>query len=63
LSLVTDWSVDPYEWGYFLCTVFDEWVKSDVGSVKINLFETTIAQMKGRPAMLCTSSLTATSFA
>lgn len=56
LSAVTAWSVDPYEWGDFLCTVFDLWGRHDVRTVKINLFETIIAQMNGRPAMLCTTS-------
>ena len=24
-SVVTDWSVDPDDWGYFLCKVWDDW--------------------------------------
>ncbi len=56
MSVVTDWSVDPDDWGTFLSQVFDEWHKHDQGKIKINLFETMFAQLKGKPAMLCTSS-------
>ncbi|MCW3478877.1 anaerobic sulfatase maturase [Neisseriaceae bacterium JH1-16] len=56
LSVVTDWSVESEDWGGFLSMVFDEWVAHDLQRVKVNLFETTIAQMKGQPAMICTSS-------
>ncbi|SMC26565.1 uncharacterized protein SAMN02745857_02529 [Andreprevotia lacus DSM 23236] len=56
LSIVTDWSVDSADWGRFLATVFDEWIVRDLNKVRINLFETTIAQLQGKPAMLCTSS-------
>jgi len=30
-STVTDRTVNPGNWGRFLCTVFDEWVRRDVG--------------------------------
>ncbi len=56
LSIVTEWSVDPDEWGEFLKTVFDEWRAHDRATVKINLFETLFAQLAGKPALLCTSS-------
>ncbi|GAA5786030.1 anaerobic sulfatase maturase [Chitiniphilus shinanonensis] len=56
LSIVTDWSVDPDDWGGFLSAVFDEWVAHDLNRVRVNLFETVIAQWQGKPAMLCTSS-------
>lgn len=55
-SAVTSWSVDPDDWGRFLCSIFDEWATRDVGRVKVNLFETVIAQLHGRPALICTSS-------
>ena len=32
-SVVTDWSVDPEEYGYFLCKVWDEWLRRDVCKV------------------------------
>jgi uncharacterized protein len=56
MSVVTEWSVDPDDWGAFLSAVFDEWAVHDVGKLKINLFESMIAQLRGRPSMLCTSS-------
>jgi uncharacterized protein len=39
-SIVTDWSVDPDDWGYFLCKVFDEWRNRDIGKLSVNHFET-----------------------
>ena len=29
---LADFSVSPEQWGNFLCTLFDEWVKKDVGT-------------------------------
>jgi uncharacterized protein len=53
---VTDWSVDSEDWGRFLSQIFDEWYARDKKYVKINLFETISAQLKGLPALICTSS-------
>jgi uncharacterized protein len=53
---VTDWSVGSEDWGRFLSQIFDEWRARDEGHVKINLFETMLAQLKGLPALICTSS-------
>ena len=36
-SVVTDWSVDPDDWGYFLCKVWDDWYRRDYGKVHVNL--------------------------
>lgn len=52
-SIVTDWSVDPDDWGYFLCRVFDRWLNQDVGRVTVNHFETLIAQHLGLPSQMC----------
>lgn len=52
-SVVTDWSVDPDAWGYFLCKVWDDWYKRDFGKVFVNLFETAVAQWMGMDAQLC----------
>ena len=30
-AVVTEWSVDPEEYGAFLCKVFDEWYRKDLG--------------------------------
>lgn len=55
-SIVTDWSVDPDDWGYFLCHVFDRWVDRDVGKVMVNHFETLVAQHLGFPSQMCVYS-------
>ncbi len=52
-SIVTDWSVDPEDWGYFLCKVFDEWLRHDVGKVLVNHFETLVSQHLGLGSQLC----------
>lgn len=52
-SIVTDWSVDPDDWGYFLCKVFDEWHSRDVGKVLVNHFETLVSQHLGRGSQVC----------
>lgn len=52
-SVVTDWSVDPDDWGYFLCKVWDDWYRRDLGKIFINLFETAVAQWLGKEAQLC----------
>jgi len=52
-SVVTDWSVDPEDWGYFLCKTFDEWRNRDIGKVFVNHFETLVAQHMGLPSQIC----------
>jgi len=50
---VTDRSVNPERWGRFLITIFNEWVRQDVGRVYITLFEAALASWLGLPASLC----------
>ena len=52
-SVVTDWSVDPDDWGYFLCKIWDDWYRRDYGKVHVNLFETAVAQWMGLDSQLC----------
>lgn len=52
-SIVTDWSIDPDDWGYFLCKVWDDWYRRDIGKVFVNLFETAVAQWMGKESQLC----------
>jgi uncharacterized protein len=52
-SVVTAWSVDPDDWGYFLCKVWDDWYRRDYGKVHVNLFETAVAQWMGLDSQLC----------
>ena len=42
-SVVTDWSVDPDDWGTFLCETFDLWYQNDLGKVFVNVFESLVA--------------------
>lgn len=56
LSIVTDWSVDPDDYGDFLCGVWDEWIATDFGRIHVNLFETAVAQSMGLPAQTCTQA-------
>lgn len=56
LSVVTDWSVDPVEYGQFLCAIWDEWRRVDLGKVLVNFAETLVAQHLGLPSQLCIHS-------
>jgi uncharacterized protein len=56
-SVVTDWSVDPEDWGAFLCKVWDDWYRrGHFGKVHVDLFETAVAQSLGEPSQRCISS-------
>jgi uncharacterized protein len=50
---VTDRSVDPEAWGRFLVTVFDEWLRRDVGTVFVGHFDAALASWVGVPPGLC----------
>ncbi len=50
---VTDRTVEPEAWGRFLSTVFDEWVRRDVGTIFVTQFEAALAAWAGLPASLC----------
>ena len=52
-AVVTPWSVDPEEYGRFLCKIWDEWLARDLGKVHVNLCETLVAQHMGLPSQLC----------
>ncbi|NLY00653.1 MAG: SPASM domain-containing protein [Rhodopirellula sp.] len=52
-SVVTDWSVDPDDWGEFLCRTFDLWLKDGLGKVFVNWFESLVGQWMGQPAQIC----------
>ena len=47
-------SVTPEDWGDFLCTIFDEWVRNDVGKYFIQIFDATLANWVGVDPGLCT---------
>lgn len=53
---LTPESVDSEAWGHFLCAVYDEWVKADVGQVFVQLFDAVLANWVGEPTGLCSLS-------
>ena len=55
-SVVTPWSVDPDEYGYFLSKVWDEWLARDYGKVLVNFCETLVVQHMGMPSQVCIHS-------
>jgi uncharacterized protein len=55
-SVVTDWTVDPEDWGNFRCKVWDDWFRRDYGKVHVDLFETAVAQSMGLPSQKCVSA-------
>jgi uncharacterized protein len=50
---VSAWSVDPADWGAFLCTIFDDWVCHDVGQVFVQLFDVALESWYQNQASLC----------
>ncbi|WP_321815078.1 MULTISPECIES: anaerobic sulfatase maturase [unclassified Paraburkholderia] len=50
---VTEWSVRPEHYGTFLSTIFDEWIKRDVGNIHVMNFEWALANFMGRPGASC----------
>ncbi len=52
-GIVTPWSVKPDKYGRFLITIFDDWVKKDVGTVFIQLFDTALAGWCGQSHGIC----------
>jgi uncharacterized protein len=53
-SIVEDWSVGPNDWGDFLCHVFDEWYRKDLGEIYVNYFEAAVETWMGHASPLCT---------
>jgi len=50
---VSERSAGSEAWGRFLIAVFDEWVRRDVGSVFVQMFDAALASWAGEPAALC----------
>jgi uncharacterized protein len=50
---VTDRSVTSKQWGDFLITIFDEWVRKDVGEVYVQMFDAALASWYGHPPSMC----------
>ncbi len=55
---VTEWSVGTKEFGRFLITIFDEWVRNDIGRYYVQIFDTTLANWAGENPRVCVFSET-----
>jgi uncharacterized protein len=52
-NFVTEWSVESEQYGHFLCAIFDEWIRHDVGTTFVQLFDTALGNWMGLGSSLC----------
>ena len=52
-NLVTHRSVGPAQYGRFMIDVFEEWVRRDIGTVYVQMFDTALASFHGEPGGMC----------
>jgi len=50
---VSEWSVEPLQFGKFLCSIFDEWVRCDVGRHFVQIFDVALESWAGTLQSLC----------
>lgn len=50
---VSSWSVRPEDYGTFLATIFNQWVKRDVGRIYVQIFDCTLGAWIGAGPGLC----------
>jgi uncharacterized protein len=50
---VSEWSVEPLQYGRFLCAIFDEWVRNDVAKCFVQLFDVALEAWTGVESSLC----------
>lgn len=50
---LASWSIGSRDWGRFLCDVFNEWIKRDVGSYYVQMFDATLANWCGARSGIC----------
>ena len=55
---LSSWSVPSLKFGKFLTSIFNEWVKKDVGKYFVQIFDATLANEVGHPAGVCTFNST-----
>lgn len=55
---LADFSVTAEQFGNFVCAIFDEWVRNDVGTTFIQLFDSTLANWVGEAPGVCTMAET-----
>ena len=52
-AVLASWSVDAKKFGQFYITIFDEWVKKDVGKYFVQFFDATLAGTIGEQPGVC----------
>lgn len=52
-TTVSDWSVEPLQFGRFLQQIFDLWVMQDVGRIFVQIFDVALESWYGVPQSLC----------
>jgi uncharacterized protein len=52
-TAITSWSVEAAQYGTFLCAIFDEWVRHDVGKTFVQLFDVALGNWMGLGSSLC----------
>jgi uncharacterized protein len=52
-SLVTHRSIGPEQYGRFMIDVFEEWVRHDIGTVYVQVFDTALASWYGEGGGMC----------
>jgi len=57
-NLVTHRSVGPAQYGRFLIDVFEEWVRRDIGTVYVQMFDTALANWHGEGGGMCVHART-----
>ena len=50
---ITSFSVEPEQWGKFLCKIFDLWRKYDTEEKHIQLIDVAFENLRGMPSSLC----------
>lgn len=50
---LADFSVSAKQWGDFLCAIFDEWVRHDVGQTFVEIFDCTLSNWMGQTPGIC----------
>jgi len=50
---VSERTMEPEAWGVFLCSIFDKWMDSDIGKIKVQIFEEAARPAFGLEHTLC----------
>jgi uncharacterized protein len=57
-AVVSEWSVEPLQFGNFLIKIFDHWVRNDVGKYFVQIFDVSLESWSGLDPGLCIFSET-----